>query len=97
MVVVLVGALLGSCQLSLQLLDLVAVRQQLVVVAVNLAGPVAKCVMSVPFSGSRAWSAHNSRTAPLLSGGLRCKWGPQVEGFSFAIYTAITPGIRTLR
>ena len=44
MVVVLVGALLGSCQLSLQLLDLVAVRQQLIVVAVNFAGPVAKCI-----------------------------------------------------
>ena len=44
MVVVLVGALLGGCQLSLQLLDLVAVRQQLIVVAVNLASPVAKCV-----------------------------------------------------
>ena len=42
MVVVLVGALLGGCQLSLQLLDFVAVRQQLIVVAVNLAGPVAK-------------------------------------------------------
>ena len=36
MVVVVVVALLGSCQLSLQLLDLVGVRWQLLVVAVDL-------------------------------------------------------------
>ncbi len=65
MVVVLVGALLSGCQLSLQLLDLVAVRQQLIVVAVNLASPVAKCVTSVTFHSSSAWSAHKSRTAHL--------------------------------
>ena len=50
-VVVLVGALLGGRQLSLQLLDLVAVRQQLIVVAVDLARPVANGVTSVTFYG----------------------------------------------
>ena len=72
MVVVLVGALLGGRQLGLQLLDLVAVRQQLIVVAVNLASPVAKCVVSDLLQGSSACSAHNSRAAPLPIGGLRC-------------------------
>ena len=89
MVVVLVGALLGGCQLSLQLLHLVAVRQQLIVVAVNLAGPVAKCFTSVTFY---RLFCQKSRTAPLPTG-----VSDQPEGFNFVIYTAITPGIRTLR
>lgn len=43
--VVLVGTLLGSRQLSLQLLDLVAVVQQLAVVALDLAGPAHKKII----------------------------------------------------
>ena len=42
--------------------------------------------------GFSAWSAHNSRAAHLPIGGLRCRWGPQVESFSFVTYIVITPG-----
>lgn len=92
MVVVLVGALLSGCQLSLQLLDLVAVRQQLIVVAVNLASPVAKCVTSVTFHRLFCLECSQKQDSPFATG-----VSDQPEGFSFVIYTAVTPSIRTLR